>query len=130
MKMMATRPLPSDELQLRVRRKMQGEPIQIRSVAASRAKRSASGFAQPIHRARNTASDLKSTSVLDEAFADFMRIDAGSQSIVANNKSVAQNWPSKTQALISDIATQLETLDSQRRRLAQLLEGVDTSAIV
>jgi hypothetical protein len=109
---------------------MQAEPIQFGPVAASRAKRSASGFAQPVHRARNTASDMKSTSVLDEAFADFTRVDPGSPSIVTTNQSVAQNWPSVTQALISDIATQLETLDSQRRRLTQLLEGVDTDATV
>jgi hypothetical protein len=35
-----------------------------------------------------------------------------------------------TQALISDIATQLESLERQRRRLAQLLEGVDTATTV
>jgi hypothetical protein len=109
---------------------MRGEPVQFGPVAASRAKRSARGFAQPIHRAYNTASDNKSKSVLDEAFADFMRVDAGTASIVATNKSVAQNWPSMTQALISDIATQLESLERQRRRLAQLLEGVDTATTV
>jgi hypothetical protein len=117
-------------LQIARETKMQREPIQIGPVAASRAKRSARGFAQPIHRALYTASDMKSSSVLDEAFADFTRVDAGSPSIVGANKSVTQNRPNMTQALVSDIATQLETLDSQRRRLSQLLEGVDAAATV
>jgi hypothetical protein len=109
---------------------MQGEPIQFGAVAASRAKRSAAGFTQPIRSARKIASDRKTAVVLDEAFADFTRVDAGSPSNIATHKSVQQNWPSMTQALIANIATQLEALDSQRRQLARLLEGVDTGATV
>jgi hypothetical protein len=109
---------------------MQGEPIQFGAVAASRAKWSAAGFTRPIRSARKKASDMKTAFVLDEAFADFARIDAGSLPNAATSKSVQQNWPSMTQALIANIATQLEALDSQRRQLARLLEGVDTDATV
>jgi hypothetical protein len=109
---------------------MQDELIQFGAVAASRAKRSAAGFMQPIRGTRNTAGDTKSASVQDAAFADFIRVDAGSPAMVDNTKSAPQNWPSMTQSLIADIATQLETLDSQRRRLARLLESVDTNTTV
>jgi hypothetical protein len=102
---------------------MQNEPIQFGTVAASRAKRSAAGFSQPIRSARKSTSDMKAASVLDEAFADFTRVDAASN-------SVSQTRPSMTQALIADIATQLEALDTQRRQLARLLESVDTSTTV
>ena len=68
--------------------------------------------------------------MLDAAFADFTRVDGGSPSKAVTNKSAPQNWPTMTQALIADIATQLETLDSQRRQLARLLESVDTDTTV
>lgn len=109
---------------------MQSEPKQFGAVTASRAKRSAAGFTQPVRSAHKTASDTKTAIVRDEAFAAFTRVDAGSPANVAINKSAPQNWPSITQALIADIATQLETLDSQRRQLARLLEGVNTDATV
>jgi hypothetical protein len=102
---------------------MQREPIQFGTVAASRAKRSAAGFSQPLRSVLKPANDSKSESVLDEAFADFTRVDAA-------EKSASQNRPSMTQVLISDIATQLEALDTQRRQLARLLESVDASATV
>jgi hypothetical protein len=109
---------------------MQNEPIQFGAVAASRAKRSAAGFTQPVRSARNTSSDTKTASVRDEAFAEFTRIDAGSPPAAARQKPAPQNWPSMTQALISDIATQLEALESQRRQLARLLDGVNAGATV
>jgi hypothetical protein len=108
---------------------MQGEPFQFGAVAASRANRSAAGFALPTRSVRNVANETKAASVLDEAFADFTRVDAGPSSHDAN-KSVPQNWPSMTQALIANIATQLETLDSQRRQLTRLLDGVNSAATV
>jgi hypothetical protein len=102
---------------------MQREPIQFGTVAASRAKRSAAGFSQPLRCVLKSASDVKSASVLDEAFADFTRIDAA-------EKFASQNRPSVTQVLIADIATQLEALDTQRRQLARLLESVDANPTV
>lgn len=102
---------------------MQREPIQFGTVAASRARRSAAGFTQPIRSALKTTSDTNAVVVRDEAFADFTRVDAAGE-------SVAQKKPSMTQALIADIVTQLEALDTQRRQLARLLESVDTSATV
>jgi hypothetical protein len=108
---------------------MQSEPIQFGSVNAARAKRSAAGFTTPIRSARKIASDKNAASVLDAAFADFCRVDSGSPSRAAN-KLAPQNWPTLTQALIADIATQLETLDSQRRQLARLMELVDTNTTV
>jgi hypothetical protein len=109
---------------------MQGEPIQFGTVTASRAKRSAAGFTLAIRSGAKAASEMKTASVLDAAFADFTRVDAASPSRAVTNKLVPQNWPTMTQALISDIATQLETLDSQRRQLARLLESVDTNTTV
>ncbi len=108
---------------------MQNEPIQFGAVAASRAKRSAAGFAHPVRGARTTSSDTKAATVRDEAFAEFTRVDAGSSTAISK-KPTPQNWPSMTQALISDIATQLEALESQRRQLARLLDGVDADATV
>src|SRR6188472_1081508 len=99
---------------------MQSDLIQFGAVAASQAKRSAVGFAQPIRSRRDTAS----TSVLDEVFADFTRVDAGSPSNMAINQSVQQKFPSLSQPLASSIATQLEAIDSQRCQLARLLETV------
>ena len=109
---------------------MQGEPIQFGTVAASRARHSAAGFTLPVRSARNTACDTETTSVLDAAFADFTRVDEGSSPKVAQSKTAPQNLRSTTQALIADIATQLESLDSQRRQLARLLETVDSSTTV
>jgi len=108
---------------------MQSEPIHFGTDTASRAKRSGAGFTQPIRSARKLSIN-KSDSVLDEAFAGFTRVDAGSAPIADANKSAPQHLPSMTQALIANIATQLETLDTQRRQLARLLETVDTNATV
>ena|SRR6478672_9731717 len=99
---------------------MQREPIQFGTMAASRAKRSAAGFSQPLRIALKSASAPKRASALDEAFADFTREDAA-------DRSAPQNRPSMTQTLIADIATQLEALDNQRRQLARLLDSVDTN---
>jgi hypothetical protein len=102
---------------------MQREPIQFGTTAASRARRSTAGFMQPIRTTLKTSSDTNAATVRDEAFADFTRIDAA-------NEPVAPKTPSMTQALIADIATQLEALDLQRRQLARLLESVDASTTV
>ncbi len=107
---------------------MQSEPIQFGSVNAARAKRSVAGFMTPVRSARRMACTENVASVLDAAFADFTRIDSGSPSHIAN-KTVPNNSPALTQALIADIATQLEILDGQRRQLARLLESVDTGTI-
>ena len=109
---------------------MQTEPIQFGIVAVSRARRSAAGFALPVRSAHNAGSDTESTSVLDAAFADFTRVDAGSASKAMQSSPTPQDLRSTTQALIADIATQLESLDSQRRQLARLLESVDSSETV
>ena len=109
---------------------MQREPIQFGAVAASRAKRSAAGFTLPIRGAHKTASDTKIVSVLDAAFADFVRVDSGSRTSTTTSKPLPANSPTITQALIADIATQLESLDSQRRQLARLLDGVNSDATV
>jgi hypothetical protein len=102
---------------------MQREPIQFGTVAASRARRSAAGFTLPTRSALKTTSDTNAAIVRDEAFADFSRVDAV-------NESVPRTKPSMTQALIADIAKQLEALDTQRRQLARLLESVDSTATV
>jgi hypothetical protein len=109
---------------------MECEPIQFGAVAASRAKRSAAGFTRPIRGTRKTASGTNTVSVLDAAFADFIRVDAGSRKSAATSKAVSENSPTITQTLIADIATHLESLDSQRRQLARLLEGVSSGATV
>jgi hypothetical protein len=109
---------------------MQCEPIQFGALTASRAERSAAGFTLPSRGARKTASDTNTVSVLDAAFADFIRVDAGSPTSMAISKPLPKNSPTITQALIADIATQLESLDSQRRQLARLLEGVNSNATV
>ncbi len=109
---------------------MQREPIQFGAVTAARAKRSAVGFSQSIRGARESASNKSTTIVLDEAFADYSRVDAGTPSNEVPATSIPNNWQSVSRDLIADIAAQLETLDSQRRRLARLLEGVNTDATV
>jgi hypothetical protein len=109
---------------------MQGEPIQFGVVAASRAQRSAAGFTLPVRGVRKTAGSAETASVRDAAFADFSRVDAGSLSSAASNKSLPQISATVTQSLIADIATQLEALDSQHRQLARLLESVDLKTTV
>jgi hypothetical protein len=107
---------------------MQSEPIHFGAMTAARARRAAAGFT--LGRSAHKSSDMSTASVLDAAFADYNRVDAG----VAANPSSPTRSPASlqtaTRQLIADISLQLATLDTQRRQLAQLLENVETSATV
>lgn len=108
---------------------MQREPIQFGTVAASRAKRSAAGFTQPARRSRKSMDNAETASVMDQVFADYSRADAGSPASEPAAAAPA-NWRATTRELIADISAQLETLNSQRRQLARLLETVETNTTV
>jgi hypothetical protein len=68
--------------------------------------------------------------MLDAAFADFTRVDAGTP---ANEPSAMESRASlqtTTRELIADISAQLATLDMHRRQLVELLDSVETGATV
>jgi hypothetical protein len=106
---------------------MQREPIQFGAMNASRAKRSAAGSVLS-HGARKSSRNMSAATVLDEAFADYSRIDAGSSTNELIVTSVPTDRRAATRELIADISTQLKTLDIQRRQLARLLETVSSDA--
>jgi hypothetical protein len=106
---------------------MQRELIHFNAVSASSAKRTAAGFALG-DGARQLITDLSAACVLDEAFANYTRVDAGSSSIETPSAPIATNWRAETRELIASISTQLKTLDGQRRQLARLLDRVEPNA--
>jgi hypothetical protein len=108
---------------------MQTEPIQFDAVSSTRAKRSAAEVALG-YRMQKSPGNLSAAIVLDEAFADYSRIDAGTSTHESAATSGPTTWRAATRELIADISTQLKTLDSQRRQLARLLQSVDTNTTV
>jgi hypothetical protein len=94
---------------------MQREPIEFGTMSVRRAKRPAAGF----HHPHKSAEPISAVPVLDEAFAIYTS--------ATSKESTPKNWQSATRHLIADIATQLETLDAQRRQLARLLESVEAN---
>src|SRR3954464_8422449 len=108
---------------------MQREPIQFGAMSASRSTRSASGGVSLGHSTRLSFPNSSSSTVLDEVFATYSRVDAGS----STNKSSVTSGPADmrtTRELVADISTQLKALDSQRRQLARLLETVSSDETV
>jgi hypothetical protein len=114
---------------------MRRDPIEFRGVKTFPANRPAAiaNSSRPCPTIR--VADLAAANVLDEAFAEYSRIDAGS-SPSANSLSVntahattnsdrfdSVNLPTTTRDLIADIASQLDALENQRRQLARLLDG-------
>lgn len=67
---------------------------------------------------------LAAVDVLDQAFADFSRVDVGDSPVEA-----ASTPRSMTKELATDIARQLNVLDRQREQLAALLSSVDASSL-
>jgi hypothetical protein len=92
---------------------MRREPIEFGSMSVRRAKRPAAGF----HHPHKSADPISAAPALDEAFANYAS--------ATSKESTPKNWQSATRNLIADIATQLETLDTQRRQLSRLLESVE-----
>ena len=107
---------------------MQREPVQFGAMSASRAKRSAAGVALG-HRTHKSFREASTSTVLDEVFANYSRVDAGAPTNEGPATAVPTTWRA-TQELIADISTQLKALDSQRRQLTRLLESVDTNTTV
>jgi hypothetical protein len=107
---------------------MQRQPIQFDAMSASLSKRSATGAAVS-HRTRKTTRDCSTSTVLDEVFANYSRVDAGS-SINGSPAKLAPTDGRTMRELIEDISTQLEALDGQGRQLAWLLESVDSGRTV
>jgi hypothetical protein len=108
---------------------MQTEPTQFDAGVSSRAKPSARGFASS-YRMQKSPRNQSTASMLDEAFAEYSRVDAGKSIDESAAMSGPITWRAATRELIAGISTQLKNLDSQRRQLAQLLESVDTNATV
>jgi len=96
-------------------------------MTAARAKRAAAGFT--FGRSRKP-SDVCTATMLDEAFADYTRVDAGTPANELSAIEPTATLQTTTRELIADISTQLATLDMQRRQLLQLLESVEASATV
>ena len=68
--------------------------------------------------------DLAAADALDQAFADYSRVDVGDSPIEATSDP-----RSMTKELVADIARQLNILDRQRDQLAALLSSVDASSL-
>jgi hypothetical protein len=94
---------------------MRREPIEFGKMSVRRAKRPAAGF----HHPHKSPDPISAAPALDEAFANYT---SGTSS-----EPTPKNWQSATRHLIADIATQLETLDAQRRQLERLLESVEAN---
>jgi hypothetical protein len=107
---------------------MQREPIQLGAMGLALSKRSAAGAALG-HGTREFSREAPTSSVLDEVFATYSRVDAGSSNNGLPATSIASDLRT-TRELIADISLQLKTLDSQRRQLARLLQSVDTNTTV
>jgi hypothetical protein len=66
---------------------------------------------------------MREPRVVDEAFARFAGVDR------AASRGESGDPRMMKQALVSDLATQLEAIDRQRARLVRLLESVEASSI-
>jgi hypothetical protein len=97
---------------------MRQEPIELSLAAGTPRKRRAA----QIGRSADVGM-APEASVVDEAFA---RFDG-----VHNDDSRRENGDRRMmkQALVSDLAAQLEAIDRQRERLTRLLESVETRSI-
>jgi hypothetical protein len=105
---------------------MQREPIEVNAMSAVRKTRRAVSSTRPSEGAVEPSGEMTEAVVRDEAFAGFSRVDAGTAPCgVAADRQRPANWRTATRELISDIAAQLEALESQRRQLARLLESVE-----
>lgn len=119
---------------------MRPEPIEFAAVSALRAKRRTTDFAKSVGRAVTLVGE-QPVAVLDQAFAEFVRVDAGTSPSEAATTSSgtpgdslvdsrgSNQWRTATRELVADIAAQLETFDRQRAQLARLLENVEIGAI-
>jgi hypothetical protein len=76
-----------------------------------------------MHRAGEnvTAQDIRAeqSNVLDIAFEDYTRVDVG-----VVRRSSTDGQPQATKSLVADIAAQLDALDQQRQKLADLLRNI------
>jgi hypothetical protein len=72
-----------------------------------------------------TLSDLPPTTIIDEAFAGFDRID----SCPEPQNTAAPGRQLVSQLLVAKLAEQLAALDCQREQLAQLLQNIDASSL-
>ena len=107
---------------------MQSEPVQFGTMTAARAKRAAAGFT--FGRSTRRSPDVCTASMLDAAFADFTRVDAGTPPHESSPIESQPTLQTTTRELIADISAQLATLDRHRRQLVELLESVETGATV
>lgn len=120
---------------------MRPEPIEFAAMGASRAARQAKPFSQRMHGSERRLPESRAADVLDEAFAEYSRVDVGTpvaeklraacnppaNSPVASG--AANDWRALTRDLVADIAAQLETLNGQRQQLTRLLQSVEIGAL-
>jgi hypothetical protein len=107
---------------------MQREPIQLGAMGRALSKRTSAGAALS-DRTRELSREVSASTVLDEVFATYSRVVAGSSKNGSPATSIVSDLRT-TRELIADISLQLKTLDSQRRQLARLLQSVDTNTTV
>ncbi|HEX4413757.1 MAG TPA: hypothetical protein VH107_09020 [Lacipirellulaceae bacterium] len=67
---------------------------------------------------------MSNCNALDVAFENYTRVDLGVSSVSNAGTPKASRPKEATKALISDIAAQLDVLDRQRQKLANLLRDV------
>ena len=67
---------------------------------------------------------LQNCDALDVAFETYNRVDVGTSPRPNSGAPISSNAKAATRTIIADIAAQLDALDRQRQRLADLLRDV------
>ncbi len=120
---------------------MRRDPTEFGALRVSRGNRHTARFTQAINGAIQSASESRISAVLDEAFAEYSRIDPGAaradepltsrgnRAQADSKRAGSNNRRSVTRELVADITSQLDVLDRHREHLARLLQSVEMGPI-
>ena len=111
---------------------MQTEPLEFRSTVVNKRGKSLARTSQYVGSALGQVAAGLSADMLDEAFAVYSRIDAGTTSADQLSEPSALHRPKNAQLaareLVASISVQLAAIDRQRRQLEDLLDAAEVSA--